>query len=45
MIVSREEILNWMKEHNETILGYANAHNMQPQEVINMLNGRTNGNN
>lgn len=40
MTVTREEILQWMSEHEATILDYANAHNMTPQEVIDMMNGK-----
>ena len=41
MTVTREEILEWMsKDHTRSILSYAIAHNMEPQEVIDMMNGK-----
>lgn len=41
MRVTKEEILDWMRvDHTRTIIGYAMAHDMQPQEVIDMMNGK-----
>ena len=39
MTFTREEIMDWLlKDHRRTIVAYANAHGLESQEVIDMLN-------
>ena len=46
MIVTRQEILDWMYKLEETtgrvgtIMDYALAHDIEPQVVIDLMNGK-----
>lgn len=40
MRISREEILNWMKANNSSVLGFATAHECDVQKVWDIINGK-----